>query len=51
MIISIILSKITAWMKYRDSVRQLSSLTDRELQDIGLERGNIENAARGLAFN
>jgi uncharacterized protein YjiS (DUF1127 family) len=38
--------KITAWRRYRDSVRELSRLSDRELSDIGLMRGDIEFVAR-----
>ena len=38
--------KLTAWRKYRDAVRELSQLSDRELDDIGIPRGDIENTVR-----
>ena len=31
-----------------NTVNELHSLTDAELQDIGIHRGNIETVARGL---
>lgn len=34
--------KIQEWRRYRASVRELSRLTDRELQDLGLNRTEIE---------
>jgi uncharacterized protein YjiS (DUF1127 family) len=37
---------LTAWRKYRDAVRELSQLSDRELDDIGVPRGDIENIVR-----
>ena len=41
-----IASKISSWRRYRDSVRELSRLTDRELNDLGISRGDIEFVAR-----
>jgi uncharacterized protein YjiS (DUF1127 family) len=38
--------KLTAWRKYRDAVRELSQLSDRELDDIGIRRGDIEYIVR-----
>ncbi|MGO9421052.1 DUF1127 domain-containing protein [Roseiarcus sp.] len=38
--------KLTAWRRYRDAVRELSQLTDRELSDIGIRRGEIETIVR-----
>jgi uncharacterized protein YjiS (DUF1127 family) len=38
--------KLHSWRKYRDSVRELSQLSDRELADIGVKRGNIPFIAR-----
>ena len=31
--------------RYRKTVRELSQLTDRELNDLGIARGEIENVA------
>jgi len=33
--------KLSAWRRYRDAVRELSALSDRELADIGIRRGDI----------
>jgi uncharacterized protein YjiS (DUF1127 family) len=33
--------KFGAWRRYREAVRELSSLSDRELADIGIRRGDI----------
>jgi uncharacterized protein YjiS (DUF1127 family) len=38
--------RLTAWRKYRDAVRELSQLTDHELDDIGICRGDIEYIVR-----
>ena len=38
--------KLSAWRRYRDAVRELSQLTDRELSDIGIRRGDIEDLVR-----
>ncbi len=38
--------KLTAWRRYREAVRELSQLTDRELSDIGIRRGDIEVVVR-----
>ena len=34
-------TKIVAWRRYRDSVRELSRLSDRELNDLGIGRADI----------
>ncbi|MCC2652913.1 MAG: hypothetical protein K0R61_3622 [Microvirga sp.] len=46
MFVSYILSKVRAYMRYRDTVRELSLLSDRELDDLGISRFQIENIAR-----
>jgi uncharacterized protein YjiS (DUF1127 family) len=38
--------KLTAWRRYRGAVRQLSQLTDRDLRDVGIQRGDIETIVR-----
>lgn len=35
------------WADVRETRKQLSALSDRELNDIGLVRGDIERVARG----
>ncbi len=37
---------LTAWRRYREAVRELSQLSDRELDDIGIRRGDIEYVVR-----
>lgn len=37
---------VADWWNYRRTVRALSALTDRELEDIGLTRSGIHAAAR-----
>ena len=44
--IKTIAEKLAAWRRYRDAVRELSQLTDRELSDIGIRRGEIETIVR-----
>ena len=46
MFTSVVLSKIKTYLKYRETVRQLSRLSDRELDDIGIARFQIEQLAR-----
>jgi uncharacterized protein YjiS (DUF1127 family) len=38
--------KLQAWRRFRDAVRELSQLSDRELADIGVRRGEIEFIVR-----
>ena len=47
MIVSCILSKIRNYLQYRETVAELSRLTDRELDDLGITRFEIESVARG----
>lgn len=46
MFTSLILAKIRSYLKYRETMRELSRLTDRELEDIGIARFEIEHLAR-----
>ena len=41
-----IAGKVHAWMRYREAVKELSQLSDEELHDIGVSRGEIEYVAR-----
>jgi uncharacterized protein YjiS (DUF1127 family) len=46
-----ITEKLQAWLRYREAVRELSQLSDRELNDIGVRRGDIEFIVRqGASF-
>ena len=38
--------KLATWRRYREAVRELSQLSDRELADIGIRRGDIEFIVR-----
>ena len=38
--------KLAAWRRYHEAVRELSQMTDRELSDIGIRRGDIETIVR-----
>lgn len=40
---------IQRWLAYRETVRELSSLDDRDLADLGINRADIENVARRAA--
>ncbi len=42
-------AKFSAWLRFRDSVRELSRLSDRELNDLGIGRHDIVNVVRGGA--
>ena len=41
-----IVGRLIAWYDRRMTVKALNGLTDRELDDIGLMRGDIEDMAR-----
>ena len=41
------LQKIRNYGKYRQSLKELNQLTDRELNDIGIGRGDIYRVAKG----
>ena len=48
--VSFSLSKIHAYKLYRQTVRELSELSDRELADLGVARFDIARVAREGAF-
>lgn len=49
MFITYLLSRYRAWQRYRATVDELSRLSDRELNDVGLSRSNIDHTARYFA--
>ena len=46
MFLTHIIARIQSWLRFRRNLEVLSQLSDRELADIGLNRGSIEDAAR-----
>jgi len=42
---------ITNYIRYKQTVKELSSYTDRELSDIGLRRSDITQIAKANLFN
>jgi uncharacterized protein YjiS (DUF1127 family) len=49
MLVTQIIARIRQYLAYRESVRTLSALNDRELSDIGVNRGDIQSIARRSA--
>lgn len=49
MLLSLLAARISAWRRYRSSVRELSRLSDRDLNDLGISRADIETVARQSA--
>ncbi|QRM32444.1 DUF1127 domain-containing protein [Microvirga sp. VF16] len=46
MFVSQILAKFRAYRRYRETVNELSKLSDRELNDLGIRRFQIDTIAR-----
>ncbi|MCW6511131.1 DUF1127 domain-containing protein [Lichenifustis flavocetrariae] len=44
--IKTIATKYVAWRRFRESVRELSRLSDRELNDLGIGRSDIATVVR-----
>ncbi|MCR4522955.1 DUF1127 domain-containing protein [Bosea sp. 47.2.35] len=49
MFVTIIAAKIRAFIRYRETVRELSRLSNRELADLGVSRSEIDFVARSHA--
>ncbi|UVF22675.1 DUF1127 domain-containing protein (plasmid) [Microvirga terrae] len=49
MFIAFIMAKISAYLHYRQVIRELMQLSDRELDDIGISRNDIDGIARQSA--
>ena len=49
MILTTLIGRLKAYLRYRRSVDALSRLTDRELQDIGIARWRIDQVSRQIA--
>ena len=46
MFVANILSKIRAYLRYRQSIRELTQFSNRELEDLGISRYKIDVTAR-----
>jgi uncharacterized protein YjiS (DUF1127 family) len=46
MFLAFILVKIRVYRRYRETIRELKQFTDRELEDLGISRNEIDVAAR-----
>lgn len=44
-----IIASYKSWLKYRQTCNELNRLTNRELADLGIARGEITNVARRSA--
>jgi uncharacterized protein YjiS (DUF1127 family) len=51
MFVAYILSKIRAYQRYRENIRELLQFTDRELEDLGISRYEIDAIARQNAVS
>jgi uncharacterized protein YjiS (DUF1127 family) len=49
MIVTFVLAKLRNWKRYRETVRELSRLSDRDLADLGISRFDIDAVARDAA--
>jgi uncharacterized protein YjiS (DUF1127 family) len=49
MIVTFVLAKLRSWKRYRQTVRELSRLSDRDLADLGISRFDIDSVARDAA--
>lgn len=46
MFLAALLERINAYARYRNTMRELSKLSDRELDDLGISRWEIAAVAR-----
>ena len=44
------LNRIGQYYTYKNTVKELQKLSDRELEDVGLCRGDISDAVKGLVY-
>ena len=49
MIVTFVLAQLRNWKRYRETVRELSRLSDRDLADLGISRFDIDSVARDAA--
>jgi uncharacterized protein YjiS (DUF1127 family) len=46
MFMLLVLRKVQKWLAHRETVRELESLSERELSDLGIGRSDIIDIAR-----
>jgi uncharacterized protein YjiS (DUF1127 family) len=46
LIIHALIERARRWYLYRNTIRELSELSDRDLNDLGINRADIEFVAR-----
>jgi uncharacterized protein YjiS (DUF1127 family) len=46
MFMLLVLRKVQKWLAYRETVRELEGLSERELSDLGIGRADIRDIAR-----
>ncbi|WP_084731739.1 DUF1127 domain-containing protein [Microvirga vignae] len=51
MFVAFILARIRAYRRYRETIRELMQFTDRELEDLGISRYEIDVIARQSAVS
>ncbi|PVE21536.1 hypothetical protein DC522_26135 [Microvirga sp. KLBC 81] len=51
MFVAFILARIRAYWRYRQTIRELMQFTDRELEDLGISRYEIDVIARQNAVS
>ncbi|MGL5448684.1 MAG: DUF1127 domain-containing protein [Rhabdaerophilum sp.] len=49
MIVTTLINRLKAYLRYRRNYETLSRLSDRELSDIGIARWDIDTVARDVA--
>jgi uncharacterized protein YjiS (DUF1127 family) len=45
MFVAFVLSRIRAYQRYRQTIRELMQFSDRELEDLGISRYELDAAA------
>ena len=50
MFLTTLLANIRSWLRYRETVRELSRLSNRELNDLGIDRSEIITIAKTHSY-
>jgi uncharacterized protein YjiS (DUF1127 family) len=46
MLMSLVLTRLQAWLAYRATIQELQCLSEKELLDLGIVRSEIKDLAR-----